>query len=154
MTDRDQIQREIEQGILKMQHDLGITKETHRFPGEKIAGYVGFGALIAMSVVIAAYAPKGKAQELAQVRSRLPKIEGCATPRHIILTEAYNRGNEYKDAFVFLDEGAQFLSRWAGLSFPGVGTTVVVTYSDGSASINSFVGHPECWRQQVMERRK
>lgn len=90
---------------------------------------------------------------IAQYR-KAPKLEGCATASQIIAAEAYNRGREYKDAFEFKGEGALFLSRWVGMAFPGVEPVVVVSYSDGSAALLSFVGAPECWRMQVMERRK
>jgi hypothetical protein len=90
---------------------------------------------------------------IAQFKKQ-PKIEGCATPQQIIMAEAFNRGNEFKDAFVFKGDSAKFLSRWAGAFFPGTEPVVMVNYNDGSASVISFVGAPECWRDQAMERRK
>lgn len=37
-------------------------QETYTFPGEKIAGYIGFAALVAMTIVVVAYSPRVKAQ--------------------------------------------------------------------------------------------
>jgi len=90
----------------------------------------------------------------AQWKRPAPKIEGCATVKEIVTAEAFNRGHAYKDAHEFHGTDAMFLSRWVGMAFPGVSSVVVVSYSDGSAAVLSFVGAPECWRMQIMERRR
>lgn len=91
---------------------------------------------------------------VAQWKRPAPRIEGCASPKQVIAAEIHNRGNEFKDARTFTGDDALFLSRWVGMAFPGVDPVVVVSYSDGSAALISFVGAPECWRLQIMERRK
>ena len=104
-------------------------------------------ALLASAVVVNSAA-------IAQWKRPAPKLEGCATPRQVIESEAFNRGLEYKDAHIFRGPEAFFLSRWVGMAFPGVEPVVVVSYSNGDAAIISFTGAPECWRLQVFERQK
>lgn len=108
--------------------------------------------LLLAGLLASALAVNGAA--VAQWKRPAPKIEGCATTRQIIEAEAFNRGLEYKDAYVFRGPDALFLSRWAGMSFPGVEPVVLVSYSNGSLAIISFVGAPECWRLEILERRK
>lgn len=107
--------------------------------------------LLLSALLASAVAVNGAA--VAQWKRPAPKIEGCASTRQIIEAEAFNRGLEYKDAHVFRGPDALFLSRWAGFAFPGVEPVVVVSYSDGSAAVISFVGAPECWRLQSVGRR-
>lgn len=103
--------------------------------------------LAALVTVCALAAP------LAAASAQQQHFETCQTAREIIAAEAYNRGHEFKDARIFGAGDAVFLSRWAGMAFPGVEPVVIVSYSDGSVGIISFVGLPECWRVQVLERR-
>lgn len=91
---------------------------------------------------------------VAQWKRPAPRTEGCWTVKQTIEAEIYRAGHEFKDAHPFYGPDALFLSRSIGMSFPGVEPVVVVSYSDGSAAILSFVGAPECWRRQIMERRK
>jgi hypothetical protein len=107
MNDRLQIEREIEAGIERMQRDLNIPQET-TFPGEKIAGYVGFAALIAMTVVVVAYAPRVKAQEI-QPGDLTPGPVWCqGAQKHI--KNVLSKTGMFKDAFALSGEGARQVS--------------------------------------------
>lgn len=109
--------------------------------------------LLLSALLVSAVAVNGHA--FAQWKRPAPRTEGCWTAKQVIEAEIYNRGREFKDARVVgAREDALFLSRWAGMSFPGVEPVVLVSYSDGSLAVISFVGSPECWRLEILERRK
>ncbi len=108
--------------------------------------------LLLSALLVSAVAVNGAA--FAQWKRPAPRIEGCATPKQVIAAEIHNRGHEFKDARTFQGEEALFLSRWVGMAFPGVEPVVVVSYSNGDAAIISFTGAPECWRLEILERRK
>lgn len=94
------------------------------------------------------------AASASYAQSKRPHIVGCANVNEIVAAEAFNRGNQYKDARVFISTDALFLSRSAGHPYPGTATVIVISYVDGSIAILSYVDLPECWKMQVLERRK
>lgn len=80
--------------------------------------------------------------------------QSCPSVGELIAAERFNRGPEYREAFFFTGAAARWLSREAGMAFPGTDQVLGISYSDGSLGLFSYVGWPECWRLQVMERRK
>jgi hypothetical protein len=87
-------------------------------------------------------------------RKTPPRIEGCAKASDVIAAEAHNRGHEYRSARIFRDGDAQWLSGQIGMALHGSDLVVLFSYSDGSAGVASLVNAPECWRLQILERRK
>ena len=86
--------------------------------------------------------------------TRAPKLKPCPTVAELIEAERFNRGPEFWGSYFFTGPQAHWLSRALGMAHPGVGRVLVIGYSDGSAGIFSYVGPPECWRLQILERRK
>lgn len=108
MTDRDHIQREIETGLAKMRRDLGIERKPY-FPGEKLMGYIGFAALIAMLGVVVAYAPRAKAQPTAEQMFAPPEVFCTGAQHHI--KNVLSKTGMFKDAFPLSGEGARQVSK-------------------------------------------
>lgn len=108
MNDRASIEREIEDGIHKMQRDLGISEKPY-FPGERIAGYVGFAALIAMSIAVSFYATKAKAQPTSAQIFAPMEVFCSGSQKHIV--NVLSKTGMFRDAFALSGEGARQVSK-------------------------------------------
>jgi len=82
-----------------------------------------------------------------------PKLGQCSAAGQMVAAEALNRGSDLHSSRIFFDADAKWLSREIGMALPGSSWVVLFSYSNGSLGVLSFVGLPECWRLQILERR-
>lgn len=130
MSDRSSIEREIEVGLRKMRVDLGIEPKPY-FPGEKVAGYIGFAALIAMGIVVAAYAPRVKAQEIRPGDLTPGPIFCQGAQKHI--QNVIKKTKMFKDAFALSGEPARNVSQNIFNHVPPADHVIVIRQNDGGS---------------------
>jgi len=133
MNERDQIEQEIIAGIERWRPRPASSMPT--------VGRVMMIGSICAALLIAL------TQSAASQRTRMPKIEGCATPKQLMST--FFSDKLFRDALPIenADEAAR-ISYNVGLAVPPA-QKIVFKFMRGTChSVYSLVGEPVCWIKQ------